>query len=155
LETLVTIAAQHPVVRAALEEAGWTDEYRYDTTTLRIALQAEGFSVVAPAVEALTALGGLRVRPPRRADAAFGSGEIVFDPLFAASGEAARIRQRELQLSTALSPIGEWMGEYVLLVAADGAVFAETTFEMLRVGSDLSLALRRLIVAEDQPDRIV
>lgn len=141
-------AAAHPVVRASLEEAGWSTDYVYDAAEWDRALRLEGFSVVAPALKALKELGGLTISPPRREGAAFGSGPIVIDPLWAASGEVDRIRQREAQIGLALCPVGEWMGEYILLVAEDGSVIAETTFQVLRVGSDLADALMRLIVAE-------
>lgn len=105
-------------------------------------------------MEALEELGGLTVNPPRRDAAAFGSGPIVMDPLLAASGEVDRIRQREAELGIALCPVGEWMGEYVLLVAEDGSVWAETTFQVLRVGENLAEALRVMIVADTAPELV-
>lgn len=152
--SLIALAAAHPVVRASLEEAGWSSDYRHDTSEWDQALRLEGFSVTLPALKALTELGGLTVIPPRRDGGAFGSGPIVMDPLLAASGEADRIKHREAQLGLALCPVGEWMNEYVLLVAEDGSVIAETSFQVLHLGDNLADALRLMIVADTVPERI-
>ena len=150
----VARAARHPVVRAALEEAGWVRGYTCDPVRWCEAMRADGFRVVLPAVEAIRQLGGLVVSPPQRYGAAYGSGRIVFDPVWAASGEAERINRRGDALGLGLTPVGEWMGEYVLLVAEDGSVLAETTYQFLRVGDDLCQALRRMIVADSTPEPI-
>lgn len=142
------------MVRAALEEAGWTSGYHHDTRQWLRSLRAEGFTVVAPALEVLRELGGLTITPPRRDDAAFGTGIAIIDPLWAASGEVDRIREREHELGLGLCPVGEWMGEYILLVADDGSVMAETTFQVLRVGRDLADALHRMIVADTPPEPV-
>ncbi|HTO00072.1 MAG TPA: SUKH-3 domain-containing protein [Microthrixaceae bacterium] len=152
--SLVTLAAEHPVVRATLEDAGWSVAYRCDTEEWDRALRLEGFSVSASAMKVLAELGGLTVNPPRRDDAAFGSGPIVMDPLLAASGEEDRIKQRETELGLAVCPVGEWMGEYILLVAENGSVWAETTFQVLRIGENFAAALRVMIVADTAPEQV-
>ncbi|MGB6059973.1 MAG: SUKH-3 domain-containing protein [Microthrixaceae bacterium] len=152
--SLVTLAAEHPVVHATLERAGWNIAYRCDTSEWDRALRSEGFSVNTPAMKVLSELGGLTVNPPRRGAAVYGSGPIVMDPLLAASGEADRIKQRESELGLALCPVGEWMGEYILLVAEDGSVWAETTFQVLRIGENLATALRVMIVADTAPEQV-
>ena len=145
-------ALENPVILATLENAGWDDQYRSDAAEWEQLLRSEGFSVTRHGLLALSALGGLTIDPPRRNGAVYGSGQLVMDPIFAASGEAARIKQREAEFGLALCPVGEWMGEYVLLVAEDGSVWAETTFQVLRVAPDLAQALRVMIVADVAPE---
>jgi hypothetical protein len=151
--TLTDEAAEHPVVRATLEEAGWSPEYRYDASEWVEALKADGHSVTEPGVEALEELGGLTIVPPR-SGAAYASGTMIMDPVFAAIGEALRIRDREAKLGLTLCPIGEWGNASILLVADDGSVYAETTSQVFRLGGDLAQALRRLIVADTVPEPI-
>jgi hypothetical protein len=147
-------AAAHPVVRATLEEAGWSPGYRFDASKWARVLNADGYSVTAPAVEAMEELGGLTIVPPRRDTAAYGSGTMIMDPVFAAIGESPRIKLREEALGRRLCPIGEWSNEYIVLVAEDGSVFAETTFQVVRLGNDLAEALHRMIVADTIPEEI-
>jgi hypothetical protein len=145
-------ALNHPVVTATLTDAGWSPDRSFATDDVTAKLGAEGFHVIPLALEVLASLGGLTVKPPVRATASFGSGAIVFDPLWAASGEADRIHQRERELGVRLCPVAEWSGEYILLVAEDGQVFAETTFQLLRLGRDINEAILRLIVADTPPE---
>ena len=152
--TPVERAAEHPLIRAALEEAGWTPARHQDLDDWVTSLRAEGFTIVAPALDVLRELGGLTITPPRRDDAAFGSGVVVIDPLWAATGEAERIRVRERELGSDLCPVGEWMAQYILLVADDGSLMAETTFQVLRVGRDIADALHRMIVADTPPEEV-
>lgn len=152
--TGVDPALTNPVVRATLEDSGWNPEYRYDPSDWVESLQEEGFSVHASGLEALTLLGGLRILPPTSIAAAFATGALHVDPLWSASGESPRIRQREERLGVRLFPIGEWMDQYVVLVGDDGRVFAETTFEILELGEDLSDALIRVIVADSSPTKL-
>jgi hypothetical protein len=142
------------VVRATLEGAGWSPEYRFDASKWARALKADGFSVTAPGVEAMEELGGLTIVPPRGPGAAYASGTMIMDPVLAAIGESLRIKDREAELGLALCPIGEWGYASILLVADDGSVYAETTFQVLRLGEDLAVALRRLIVADTVPEEI-
>jgi hypothetical protein len=145
-------ALADPVVRATLAEAGWAPGRRFDARLWITELQADGYSIVPPATQVLEALGGLDVLPPQRETAVYRSGPIKFDPIWAATGEAKRIRSRESQVGVALTPVGEWSGEYILLVAEDGQVFAETTFQVLRLGYDVASALVRLILAGTTPE---
>lgn len=147
-------ALQHPVVLAALEEAGWVPGRRFDAERWISQLREDGYSIVRPATQVLEALGGLDVLPPERDTAAFRSGLIKFDPVWAATGEADRIRNREAQLGIELTPVGEWNGEYILLVAEDGQVFAETTFQLVKLGHDVDSALVRLILADTTPENV-
>ena len=75
----------------------------------------------------------------------------MVDPLWAATGESPRIKLRERQLGTGLCPVGEWMDEYIVLVASDGRVLAETTFQVLQLGENLSEAMVRIVTAESSP----
>jgi hypothetical protein len=152
--SLTAQAAVHPVVRATLEEAGWNAEYRYDASEWARVLEADGYSVTPPAVEAMEELGGLTILPPRRSGAAYASGTMIMDPVFAAIGESPRIKLREAALGVRLCPIGEWYSEYILLVADDGSVYAETTFQVRRLGNDLAEALHRMIVADTRPEPV-
>jgi hypothetical protein len=128
-----------PLVRSHLVEAGWHLGYSYDLGHLEQRLTETGFSVVEPALALLRQIGGLTIVPPRRPTAVFGSGEIVMDPFLAVTGgEAPRIKDRETGLGLALTPVGEWCGEYILLVAEDGSVLAETSFQFLRLGTNFS-----------------
>jgi hypothetical protein len=137
-----------------LEEAGWSPGYHFDASKWARVLKADGYSVTAPAIEALEEPGGLTIVPPRRDTAVYGSGTMIMDPVCAAIGESPRIKLREAALGRRLCPIGEWSNEYILLVADDGSVYAETTYQVLRLGDDLAEALRRLIVADTLPEEI-
>lgn len=152
---LIEQAAAEPLVMAALRQAGWTEGYRHDPDEWVAELQSDGYSTFPLAVDVLRHLGGLTVNPPRHPGAVFASGPIVLDPVFAASGEADRIVRREEQLGVELCPVGEWMGEYILLVAGDGRVIAETTFQVLCVGHDIADALKRMIVADTPTEELL
>jgi hypothetical protein len=147
-------ALQQPVVRAALEEAGWAPGRHFDAQRWIAQLREDGYSIVPPATQVLEALGGLDVLPPERNTSTYRSGPIKFDPVWAATGEADRIHNREGQLGVALTPVGEWSDEYILLVAEDGQVFAETTFQLVRLGRDVDSALVRLILADTLPELV-
>jgi SUKH-3 immunity protein len=149
--SLLGQALGDPLVREALSEAGWVPEYRHDAAGWIELLRAEGFTVHAAGAEVLALLGGLRVPARRSARAVFGSGALLVDPLWAATGESSRIRSRESQLGTGLCPVGEWMDEYIVLAASDGSVLAETTFQVLQLGKDLSEAIVRIVTAESLP----
>ncbi len=144
----------HPVVRATLENAGWHERRVFSFDDWITRLEADSFHVVEPALTWFSTLGGLTITPPAREDASFGSGQFTIDPLWAATGESSRIHCRETTLGQHLTPIGEWSGEYILLVAADRTVFAETTVEVLWMGDSFEDALTRLILA-DTPPRVV
>jgi hypothetical protein len=137
-----------------LELAGWYDGYLFDPGGWLDALADEGFSINDAAKQVLERLGGLAVAPAQVESAVFGSGDALFDPLWAASGEHDRIAVRERQLGTSLCPIGEWCGEYVLLASDDGSIFAETSFQMVRLGSDINEALRLIVLADRRPVEI-
>jgi hypothetical protein len=149
--TELTPAARNRVVRAALEESGWTPVYRFDATAWASQLRAEGFSVHPAGISVLELLGGLTIVPPRSVDAVFGTGELKVDPLWAAAGESARIADRERLVGDELCPVGEWLGEYIVLVGSAGEIYAETTFQFLKLGDDINQALVRLIVADSPP----
>lgn len=138
-------------IRPALELAGWYDGYESNTEAWVAALRSEGFSVNDAGVEVLAHLGGLTVRPRQIDHTAFGSGDAVFEPIWAASGESERILQREAQVGTSLCPVAEWCGEYILLAGGDGAIYAETTFQILQVGENLRDALHTMILADRSP----
>ena len=76
---------------------------------------------------------------------------LAVDPLWAATGEWPRIQGRERELGTGLCPVGEWADEYIVLAASDGRMLAETTFQVLQLGDDLSQALIRVVKAESRP----
>jgi hypothetical protein len=80
---------------------------------------------------------------------------LLVDPEWAVAGEAERIRLREEQLGTGLCPVGEWMEEFVVLLADDGQVIAETSHHLFRLGWDASEALDLMIVADSPPTPIL
>jgi hypothetical protein len=141
-------------LRTALEEAGWSDAFHFDADAWFDELRAEGFAINNQARLVLENLGGLTVRSRSVGTAAFGSGEARFEPLWAATGESDRIRARERQFGTSLCPLGEWCGEYILLAGGDGAIYAETTFQFLRLGTDIISALRTIVLADRLPDEL-
>lgn len=59
---MVTRAALHPVVRAALEEAGWDSSYFFDPSAWSQTLAVHGYTVTAPAIQVMQEVGW---RPPR------------------------------------------------------------------------------------------
>jgi hypothetical protein len=141
-------------LRPVLEDAGWSDAYRRDVAEWLPELVAEGFSINPLAQHVLERLGGLALSPRPVEVATFGSGEVVFEPLWAASGEVGRIAMRERQLDTTLCPVGEWCGEYVLLAGGDGCMYAETSFQLVRIGRNLTEALRTILLADSRPVEI-
>lgn len=147
----LTPAVSNPVVHATLVESGWTPEYRFDTSGWVDQLRTEGFSVHPAGICVLELLGGLTVVPPKSIKAVFGTGELKVDPLWAAEGESERIADRERVIGDRLCPIGEWLNEYIVLVGAEGKIYAETTFQVLKLGEDINQALVRLIVADSAP----
>jgi SUKH-3 immunity protein len=142
----------HPIVKRALCDGGWTPDRSVPAQHLLEALRLNGFHVFRDAEEILRRFGGLVIKPPERLQAAFRSGAISFSPISAALGEAPRIALRETQFGCRLCPIGEWSGEYILLVADDGRVFAETTFQVLQLGESFDDALELMICANDSPE---
>lgn len=153
--TSVEHVVANPVVRTCLEEAGWHPGYAWNADGWLLWLEAEGFSQHPPGVEALRSLGGLRIMPPASTHASFGSGALFVDPTWAATGESARIRERERQLQAKLCPLGEWLDEYIVLVADDGRVLAESTSGVLYLGEDLGVALARIILGRPAPTRLL
>ena len=131
---------EDPEVRAALEAGGWNPRRRVDTSGWEAELRAQGFSIVPLAMDVLSQLGGLHVLPRRSATAVLGSGEMIFDPLLAATGESPRILQREELLEKALCPIGEWADEYIILVADTGEIYGDR--KSTRLNSSHSRASR-------------
>jgi hypothetical protein len=150
----LTSAVSNSVVHATLVESGWTPGYRFDPTGWADRLRAEDFSVHPAGICVLELLGGLTVVPPRSVKAVFGTGELKIDPLWAAEGESERIADRERIIGDRLCPVGEWLGEYIVLVGEEGRVYAETTFQVLELGDDINQALVRLIVADSAPTPI-
>ncbi len=144
-------ASTDPVVRATLEESGWRPDYHWNADAWRDWLRAQGYSVHKAGLSWLEGLGGLRIVPPSSNRAVFASGPLRVDPVWAATGESPRIREREEQFQELLCPVGEWADQYIILVSEQGRVLAETTFQVLHLGADMSEALLRLIVADSRP----
>lgn len=138
---------------AALFAAGWAEPNAFDTPACIDALRADDYTVTEAAVETLERFGGQTLEP-QPANAQFWSGTIIFDPLYAASGEAERIQLREAALGVKLCPVAEWCNEYIVLAASDGSFFAETSFQMLWLGSNLRAALHTIMLADSQPTDI-
>lgn len=138
------------VVTTILSANGWTAARAIDINAWIIELEDEGYFVFPQAREVLANLGGLEISPPSSPAGKFCSGEIIFNPRWAATGEQARIKRREIQLSRRFVPIGEWLGEYILLLSDQGEVFAETTFQMLLIGENFSTAMRNLLLCDTE-----
>ena len=136
------------LITSALTSAGWDASYQFNADQWLTDLAAEGFSVNALGEQMLHQFGNLRVDAIRTDSAVFGSGQFNLDPLLACTGESARIVGRESLLGTSLCPIGEWDDVYILLAGGDGCVYAEATFQVLRIGNSAADALRRLIVSD-------
>ena len=49
----------------------------------------------------------------------------------------------------------KWTGEFVLLLAGDGCVYAETTSHVLKLGVTFPDALRSLLRADARPERVL
>jgi hypothetical protein len=144
-------------VLPALQLAGWTPDYRFDTSLWVTALLEDGFRINRHAQHVLERLGGLKIKPIPSASQVSGSGEAIFDPLWAATGESARIAERQrdyLAPEVTMCPVGEWASEFILLMGSDGAMYAETTFMFCRVGRSLSEGLRTIVVADRPIERL-
>lgn len=102
-------------------------------------LTAEGYHIHPVGRELLAALGGFRIVPPRLPAAAFWSGPVLVDPVWAATGGYERAAIQERQLEQDFCPIAEWCDEYILLLGEDGSVIAETTGQVLQIGSSSGL----------------
>ncbi|MEO3799386.1 SUKH-3 domain-containing protein [Nonomuraea sp. B1E8] len=144
----------HPKVRTAIELAGWRPGRRQDISSWVESLGYEGYDLFEEAVSTLTQLGGLRVASLPSSASEFGTGDIFFDPVWASQGERARIAEREQDIRCKLCPVGEWLDNYILLSGDDGRYFAETSFQVLYLGSSLSAALETMVLAERPPEII-
>jgi len=150
-----SVGLAHRSVREALAAAGWSASYRYDAAPWEARLVEDGYHVHAEAIKVLTTFGGLTVDPVRSASAGFRAGSLVMDPVWAAAGEAPRIHDRERSLGATLCPVGEWSDEYVVLVADDGHVYAETGRAVFDLGSDFGRALICIASNEEAPRRVI
>ena len=146
---------REPELVAALHAAGWSPDRAVDVRHWADWYAREGYADPEPALAILRSFGGLTIVPPDRPEAAYGSGPMRFDPEWAATGEQERIADREAALGKALWPLGEWTGEFVLLLAGDGCVYAETTSHVLKLGVTFPDALRSLLRADARPERVL
>jgi hypothetical protein len=132
--------------KEALLEAGWFENRQINIDDWLASLQKEGYIIFPLVKDVLKSFGGLEITPRPVSGAKFWSGKIILDPIWAASGERSRLEQREQELGCLLCPIGEWSGEYILLIADTNKVFAETTFQMLQLGNCFDEAIENIIL---------
>lgn len=144
-----------PVVVATLLEAGWTPGRDVEIGHWQRWMASEGYDRNAELERILRSFGGLVVSPPVRERGRFWSGRIRFDPEWAATGEHDRIRLRGTQFGAQLWPIGEWADTYILVLAEDGRVFAESSdLDNLLIGPDFQSAINTLILADRYPETV-
>jgi hypothetical protein len=143
----------HPKTAFMLEKAGWVEGRNTPTNAWRDALVEDGYKWSNTAEAFLNDFGGLVVSPVKDKEAVFGSGILVVDPLLCL-GEQERIKQRGYALKEELCPVGEWLGESIILISPRGLVYAETTFQVLLLGRTFIDALEVIVRAYRYPEVI-
>jgi hypothetical protein len=145
-----------PAVAQVLRACGWTPDRAVDTAAWRDWFADEGYELNGDVLDILRSFGSLTVTPPRRPEAQFFSGPIVFDPARAATGDRSRIAAREQQLGRQLWPLGEWSDLYLLIYADTGEVFADgANLGVLLLGETFAEALHLLLLAQEKPRQII
>lgn len=142
-------------IATVLQACGWSPDRAVEVRHWADWYAREGYADPEPALDILRSFGGLTIVPPRRLEAKYAPGPMQFDPEWAATGEQERVADREASLGIALWPLGEWSGEYILLLGGDGCVYAETTWEVLKLGVTFSDALRSTLKADARPGRVL
>jgi hypothetical protein len=79
----------------------------------------------------------------------------VFDPLYAATGEAARIGTWQDALEVSLTPVGEWCDEAVLLVDENGAMYADVAWRLDRLGCGIQEGLRVALTGDGERSVVI
>src|SRR5215217_2251329 len=136
------LVIEDPDVRSALTGAGWSESRKVDASAWLMQLRSEGYAVTPPAAELLAAVGGLTVEPVLSPSSKMRPGRTVFDPVFAAAGESARVRHWQDALGVPLTPVGEWSDEAVLLVDSRGAMYADVAWRVDLLGCSIQEGLR-------------
>ena len=141
---------QDACVLAVLQESGWQKDRSICISDWVTTLKAEGYFLFPMVIDVLANFGHLVIKPEVNPNGKFYSGEINFDPCWAATGERSRIEERERKMVPKLVPIGEWMGVYILLLSDKGEVFAETTGQIFLVGETFPGAIKNLIFSDKE-----
>lgn len=140
----------------AVVKAGWTPDRKVDVDGWIGELQDQGYSFFDAAADVLTSVGGLIVRPPRIAEALWGSGSIRFDPVLAGDGMYERYAGFERIIGRTIFPIADWGGESAILMLDDGSVVEDITGGLRFLGPNfpeaLDLAVRRYRKLDLMPD---
>jgi hypothetical protein len=154
--TLIANFDDDPAVAEILRACGWTPDRAVDTAAWSDWFADEGYEINSDVLTILRSFGSLTVTPPQLPEARFFSGPIVFDPVWAATGDRDRTAVREQQLDRRLWPLGEWSDVYLVLYADTGEVFADgANLGVLHLGKTFSDALRLLLLAAEKPRQVV
>lgn len=131
---------------STLEDCGWYRERSILTTEMRDALISDGFYWSENADRFLTEFGNLTIYPVRVMESKFASGHFSTNPLLAL-GESSRISEREVDIGLRLTPIGEWMGEALILIDGSGKFYFETPYAFLHIADDKIRLFETLVLS--------
>lgn len=154
IEELLENALKDRLVKRTLEKGGWWPGYRVDAQELLAGLWDEGYSRLPIAVEILTLLGGIRASSRGVLRRRFSPSEFEFNPWDSAVGEAPRIHDLEAKLGVRVCPIGEWGGEFILLVDENGRILSEAPYMLSVFGDDIASALKLMVRGAPEPKRL-
>ena len=131
-----------------LSAAGWTPARRVYPDRWVAPLVAEGYAASPAAVALLVSLGGLVVHLPADPPRNPYPHDLVFDPVYAGTGERDRAEGWEAALGVGLFPVAHVTQAWPVWVAASGAVFYGLEFGLYALGGSFPEALDRLLAAD-------
>jgi hypothetical protein len=140
-----------PEVEDVLLQAGWFPARSVATSQWVGPLEQVGYKPFPAAIRILENLGGLVITPPTNESNLFYPGQIVFDPVFAASSEFKRVEKWQDEYGLRLFPLGEYDPLFILMCSDNGRIFGarEQLFHFL--GATIEVALELQIFARRRP----
>ncbi len=150
---MINTEGLHFLTQRALREASWFPERHVPTREWYDSLTGSDYKWSGAAERFLASLGDLVIHPIKSQESIFGSGTLVTDPT-RASGEYERIAEREKSIGESLCPVGEWSGEYIVLIAPSSRVYAEMTYQVLLLGQTVEEALDVMVRAHRYPELV-
>jgi hypothetical protein len=136
---------------SVLLKAGWSPERCIPIEHWVVPLELEGFALSQFAAEILHNLGGLKVCLPVDLPSNPFEHKLIFDPLYAGSGEYDSVEEWQKELKTRLFPIAHVTCAYPVWMADDGAVYYGLGWGLYSLGTSFGEALSRLLKSDIGP----
>jgi hypothetical protein len=132
-------------VNQLLQQAGWTDDRAIDTSEYQLLFEENELPISPAALKILREFGGLRVEgidPYTQSTYVW----LDIDPMFACDVQSVELlRDFSIILKRPLTPIGmAEQGEWVLLVDAEGRVYANHDLDIYYVADEMREAIQIL-----------